>query len=102
MEGKGREQKLLNKGIHGVTQTKGRERICEQGQKQEPVHTESWLRRPLLSRMGRVTFLIPSQVDTRRPSGSQPHVEEGCTVVVLARTVLTSLQPLHNQGHGRH
>lgn len=46
MEGKGREQKLLNKGIHGVTQTKGREHICEQGQKQEPVHTEPWLWRP--------------------------------------------------------
>lgn len=57
---------------------------------------------PLLSRMGRVTFLIPNQVDTRRPSGSQPHMEERCTVVVLARTVLTSPQPLHNQGHGRH
>lgn len=56
----------------------------------------------LLLSMGKVTFLIPSQVDTRRPSGSQPHAEEGCTVVVLARTALTSPQPLHNQGHGRH
>lgn len=30
-----REQKLLHKGIKSVTQTKGREHICEQGQKQE-------------------------------------------------------------------
>lgn len=57
---------------------------------------------PLLLRMGRVTFLVPSQVDAQRPSGSQAHVEEGRTVVVVARTVLISPQPLHNQGHGRH
>ena len=49
-----------------------------------------WCEDPLLSRTGRVTFLIPSQVDTLRLPGSQTHTKEGCTVVVLARTALTS------------
>lgn len=89
-----REQTLLHKGTH---RPKGESTSVKQGQKQEPGHGDS-----LSLRMDRVTLLMPTQMDTWRPSGSQGHMEEGCTVVLVARTVLTSLQPLHNQGHGRH
>lgn len=65
----------------------------------QAIRAEMGCRDPLELGVGRVAFLIPSQVNALWDVSP---VQGRKRAVVLARTALTSLQQLHNQGHGRH